>query len=108
MIKQLIIHLGDCKTGSTSIQSALCKKAWQSKAAKILYPTNFNHNFLAGLIKNNNQDALKSRADKLRQNLVKSNAYYGIISAEGFEGVHPVDLSSFMQQYCPNGKTRPS
>ena len=104
MIKQLIIHLGDCKTGSTSIQSALCKKAWQSKSAKIIYPAKFNNNFLAGLIKNNNQEALKSRAVKLRQKLIKSDAYYGIISAEGFESVHPDDLSSFMQQYLPEWK----
>ena len=104
MIKQLIIHLGDRKTGSTSIQTALCKEVWQCETAAIHYPANFNHNYLAGLIKNNEQDALKTHVGKLRQKLIRSNAHYAIISAEGFEAVPPDSLSRFIHQYMSEWK----
>lgn len=103
-IKQLIIHLGDRKTGSTSIQSALSKKSWESKSAQILYPTNSNHRNLALLIKANKKEVLKNRAAKLRQKLIKSNSDFAIISAEAFEVVPSGMLSQFIQQYLPEWK----
>lgn len=103
-VKQLIIHLGDRKTGSTSIQSALSKKSWNSKTAQILYPTNSNHKNLAMLIKANKKEVLKIRAAKLRKRLIESNSDFAILSAEAFEVVPPEMLSQFIQQYLPEWK----
>ena len=45
--KRLIVHCGDCKTGSTSIQSILTHRAWQSSPHALSSPTELNHGGLA-------------------------------------------------------------
>ncbi|PCI44584.1 MAG: hypothetical protein COB49_10930, partial [Alphaproteobacteria bacterium] len=47
MINELIIHLGDTKTGSTSIQKALVRNICQAPGKTIIYPTKNNHIGLA-------------------------------------------------------------
>lgn len=105
MIKQLVIHLGDRKTGSTSIQTALYKKCWHSDSAKLIYAitqTNpFNHNGLAFKIKENKFDKLKSHAQNIREKLMLSDADFAVISAEQFEDVDPKLLLEFIQTYLP-------
>ncbi|MFT7595545.1 MAG: hypothetical protein ACI8R4_002874, partial [Paracoccaceae bacterium] len=50
MINELIIHLGDTKTGSTSIQRALVNKACKSPGVSIEYPTANNHTALVNTL----------------------------------------------------------
>ena len=42
MVEEIVFHLGDCKTGTTSIQTVLSRGAWVSHAGPIAYPARFN------------------------------------------------------------------
>ena len=102
MIKELIIHLGDRKTGSTSIQAALARKNWCCDSAHLIYPSRSNHNSLANAIRGEKTGmSLPQRVERLRRRLLGSDAEFGVISAEDFEIVSPSDLSTFLGNYFP-------
>ena len=102
MIKELIIHLGDRKTGSTSIQAALASKSWCCASADLIYPSRSNHNSLANAIRGEATGlSLSQRGKLLRRRLLGSDAEFGVISAELFEIVSPRDLSTFLGNYLP-------
>ena len=100
MIKELIIHLGDHKTGSTSIQTALASRNWTCETCKLIYPTQWNHNPLAKAIKGVNE-GLAKKGENLRQRMLSSSADIGVISAEAFENVPPQKLAQFLATYLP-------
>ena len=46
MVEEIVFHLGDCKTGTTSIQAVLARGAWtlDGQAGRgIVYPAQVNH-----------------------------------------------------------------
>ena len=102
MVSRLIIHLGDCKSGSTSIQSILANKSWDSKAHSILYPATFNH---CNLAKSLHQKSLIKYQSKnfteVAKQLINSDAEIGIISAEAFEFCDPELLADAINTYLP-------
>ena len=106
MIKRLIIHLGDCKTGSTSIQSILANKAWKSTLpfdTQIEYPCVFNH---LRLVKSLGSKKLSDQQEKLFLNIgkrfEKSKADVGVLSAEQFEFLDPYLLDQALKKYLPS------
>lgn len=103
MVKQLVIHLGDRKTGSTAIQDALVAKAIQSPDARIFYPTGNNHIPLAKTL---SVKALASQRDqrfgKLAKRIHRSDADIAVISAEHFESVDPVALQEALKEFFPD------
>ena len=101
MIKELIIHLGDRKTGSTSIQGVLASRGWRCETADIVYPSRANHCKLARAITANNKEFLQKRGPEIRQRLLRSKADFGVISAEDFEVANPLQLSKFVDNYLP-------
>lgn len=102
MIKELVIHLGDRKTGSTSIQSALASKSWRCPSARLIYPSSSNHNSLANALRDvGNGRSLAQRGERLRARLLRRDAEFGVLSAEHFEFVSPHDLATFLDKYLP-------
>lgn len=106
MIKRLIIHLGDCKTGSTSIQSILANKAWKSTLplnTEIEYPCVFNH---LRLVKSLASKKFSYQQEKLFLNIgrrfEKSTADVGVLSAEQFEFLDPNLLNKALKKYLPS------
>ena len=106
MIKRLIIHLGDCKTGSTSIQSILANKAWESTLplnTQIEYPCVFNH---LRLVKSLGTKKFSDNQEKLFLNIArrfeKSKAHVGVLSAEQFEFLDPYLLDQALKKYLPS------
>ena len=105
MIKRLVIHLGDCKTGSTSIQSILSNNSYQSEQpnTKIEYPCLFNH---SRLVKSLDSKKFLHHKKKIFANINrrfhKSNADVGIISAEQFEFSDPKKLKNELSTYLPD------
>ena len=95
MVKELILHLGDCKTGTTSIQEVLSRRSWASEGSSILYPSRFN---AIPLAKSLNQKGLRQdrMVDELVSQLLKSDAETAIISAENFEFLPPDKLYEFI------------
>ena len=102
MVSRLIIHLGDCKSGSTSIQSILANKSWNSKVHSLIYPASFNH---CNLAKSLHQKSLLKYQSKnfteVAKKLSSSDADVGIISAEAFEFCDPQLLMDAISTYLP-------
>ena len=103
MIKQLVIHIGQHKTGSTSIQSAFATGKVVSPTTKLFYPGNNSHNNVAKtLLKAELAQQKAARFSALAKRFAKSNADIGIISAENFEFVRPMALLKALKQFFPD------
>lgn len=103
MVKQLIIHLGDRKTGSTAIQETLIlHKAKQPNESDVFYPAKINHIYLAEAIYQPSKETDRARVyTDINAQLEKSDAEYGILSAETFESADPRILKALIDQYLP-------
>lgn len=107
MINQLVLHLGDTKTGSTSIQNALVQKAYDIPGKTILYPTGSNHVAMAKTLTQQRRfGQRKPRLTRLNDVFLNSKADYGIVSAEHFQSVDPVVLNEAINTYWPKLKDR--
>jgi len=107
MVKEIVIHLGDCKTGTTSIQSVLAARAWEpgqeSEQGDIIYTARFNHIPLAkSLSEPGDIPHQTARFSKLRNAFDQSDASYGVISAEHFEFVDPELVMAAIKQHLPD------
>ena len=106
MVQDIVFHLGDCKTGTTSIQSVLASGGVKSEA-EILYTARFNHIPLAKTLSDENATSQrKARFLKLRRALAKSDAPHAVVSAEHFEFVDPEALDAALRQYMPGMRDR--
>lgn len=102
MVGDIVFHLGDCKTGSTSIQHILAHQGWNADGVSVLYPTRLHHNFLArSLTQTGGGKYQRQRFTALRKRLMNSNADHAIISAEHFEFTDPTDLQQALKTYLP-------
>ena len=102
MVEEIVFHLGDCKTGTTSIQSALAARAWSATAGDIVYPTRFNHIPLAKTLSVPAERRFEERRfDKLRKAFDDSDAAHGVISAEHFEFVDPEVVHGAILRHLP-------
>lgn len=113
MVRELIIHIGDCKTGSTAIQTCLASGGFEVPGGEIFYPTQFNHNPLAQSLSDQPAMApqrafLKARFREVARAMAQSDARWGVISAELFEFVAPHRLAEELQRHMPGhaGRTR--
>ncbi len=107
MVKEIIFHLGDCKTGTTSVQSVLAAGAWKSPdgdaGGRIVYPARFNHIPLAKTLSVDKEKPFQDeRFAKVREAFGTSNAEYGVISAEHFEFVDPRIVHDAIQRHLPD------
>ena len=88
MVQQLVFHIGDCKTGTTSIQTMLARGAWRGAGETVLYSARLNHNPLATRLRQGGIPA-KTEAESLVKLLSQSRADIAVISAEHFEFCAP-------------------
>ncbi|MDY6859529.1 MAG: hypothetical protein SWN98_09325 [Pseudomonadota bacterium] len=102
MVKSLVFHIGDPKTGTTSIQDALAMQNWTCAGPSVVYPARLND---IPLSKTFYDDAHKgensARMLKLAARLAASNADIAVISAETFEHADPADVKSAIKTYLP-------
>lgn len=94
MVERIVIHLGDCKTGTTAIQRALSEKRYETRRT-VHYETPFNHIPLANAIKRSvdfKDPIIKSYVKSLK----KGRQEVAIISAEHFEFVPPEKIKAFV------------
>lgn len=105
MVKKLVIHLGDSKTGSTSIQSTLANRKWESDAHTLFYSAKFNHSRLADTLYRKSCEKFRAeRFQSVARKLNRSDADIGVISAEQFEFCNPKLLSDAIGEYLPQYK----
>ena len=107
MINELIIHLGDNKTGSTSIQRVLANRLWSLPEGDIAYPTTGNHNGMAMTLSTKRLfDQRAPRFARVRKAFEESDAEYGIVSAEHFQFVDPLVFKEAIDTYWPAFRDR--
>lgn len=111
MVKELILHVGDCKTGSTALQAALARGRVDLAGRSICYPGGLNHNKLAQDVSRQKGDPdLRQRVRRQMRQLAaaldESSADYGILSAELFEFTPPRMLSAAIERHMPQYRDR--
>jgi hypothetical protein len=99
MVGRIVIHAGDCKTGSTALQAALAQGRVTVDGQVPAYPALLNHNALAqGLIHPARRADAEPRLVALLHRLQASTAPLGVISAEHFEFVDPAVLAALLDR----------
>ena len=100
MTRELVFHLGDRKTGSTSIQATLRSQNWEGGGSTIGYPARLHcgevAKSLAGrLLKGDGNRPIR----KLRERVNANQADIAVISSEDFEVVDAQRLAGMLDQY---------
>lgn len=100
MVKSVVFHLGDPKTGSTSIQNTLTSKNYICDEVSLYFPAKINDiplasSFFVERFKGSKDQRFRKLADKLDA----SDADIGVISAEVFDQVDPVELQVAVKKY---------
>jgi len=98
--RKLVLHIGDPKTGSTSIQRALFGGTWSAPGRSIAYPDQINAQPLAmslhdGARPKQRQAQFRKAADWLAQ----QKAEIAVLSSEHFAPVPPADLKAAVQHF---------
>lgn len=102
MIDRLLVHTGDCKTGSTSIQRVLVRNAWSAPGQSICFPTEADHNFIAHTLTREEQMPFREeRFGDLRRAFEDSDAALGIMSSEHLEFVNPEVFRDALREFLP-------
>lgn len=90
MTQELLLHVGDCKTGSTALQSVLSQGAWRAPGQSLLYTARMNHSDMAKtLTRQARRQAETKRFGAMRKAMEDSDARHVVISSEHFEFVDP-------------------
>lgn len=107
MAKSLVLHLGDHKTGSTSIQYALQHKVVEAPGRTILYPTPpglaLHHNAAGRTLRRERRaDQRPGFFGPIAKMVEASDADVAILSAESFEVADPVAVKAVLETYFPD------
>lgn len=105
--RKLVIHIGDPKTGSTSIQDALALDLIKYCGESPLYNSRLAHNFLPRVIKlfihgtDVEKAESRKRLDSFFREILTSTNLVSVISAELFSEVKPSDLKFALEHFLP-------
>lgn len=114
MIRELVIHIGDPKNGSTSIQRAMQAGACQCDSVSLAVQPELNASALANSLNPNRGNAKRRAqarprlfAEKARW-VQETDADVGILSAEFFSAVAPTAVQAALSEFLPQqaGGTR--
>ena len=111
--KTLIFHIGDHKTGSTSIQYAFAQKQVRLEGASVFYPAKITMNMLRrhfDAAEDGNSPKAAARAEKafadLGTRLKAATEDYCLVSAEGFEKVPAAAFHQTLKTHWAEGDER--
>ena len=115
MVDEVVFHLGDCKTGSTSIQKVLRLQAWTG-GKRVQYATSgkgpkgkpvLHHGELAHrLSRPGKGDSADRRFRAYARRLERAEGAIGVISSEHFEFVPPARLKEALDAHFTAFKGR--
>ena len=101
---KLVFHLGDMKTGSTAIQTALSSRAWACESVRLLYPhgNKVSHiTFAQSLSGRVDRSRTEKLVNEILDEIAGTPSDVAVISAEHFEHVDPAVLMVTIQKYMP-------
>jgi len=99
----LVFHIGDPKTGSSSIQKVLFEGGWRSSTNSIAYPDRLNATPMAkALFKDASPNARTRQFRAKAAWLSGQTAQFSVISAEHFTFVDPSDLRNSIVDFLPD------
>lgn len=100
MVGEIVFHLGDCKTGTTSVQGTLASGDWTTRSGDIVYPARVNHIPLAKTLSVPAEKPKEAtRFAAVRRAFAQSDAAHGVISAEHFEFVDPEEVARAIETH---------
>lgn len=105
MIKDLVLHLGDCKTGTTSIQTVLAEGRCTMQRS-FTYPTASNHIPLTKALQGRDKALVRQKFGELNRYFRNSDAEIGIISSEHFEFIEPGRVAATLERHMPDLKDK--
>jgi hypothetical protein len=101
-VERLVVHIGDPKTGSTSIQRCLFDRRWTCPTVTLDYPPAITALPLVALIRNQPNKRREAKGWKPTTDwAAHSTAQIGVLSAEQFSGVPPADLHRALKSHLP-------
>lgn len=110
MIEELVFHLGDHKTGSTSVQDTLRVGNFSSAKSCRYLAVNTMHNsqMAKSVYPGTGPRDWEKEFSRLAKQVRSSDADVGIVSSEKFEGASPERLQQALEAYLPEyrGKIR--
>ena len=107
MVAELVIHLGDHKTGTTAIQSALAAGQLRIGGAAVFYRGQQHHRLARPLMDRHPDPAIyRPRYAEIGAALDASPAAIGVISSEHFEYVAPAVLAAVIAECLPQYQGR--
>lgn len=105
-VKTLVVHIGDHKTGSTSIQNAFAAGRVRTGAVRLAYPGVLNHNYLPASIaqaygagRPRQAETARQRLQALAQAAAERDCAFCLLSGEMFEGTDPQLLKQAYEEY---------
>ena len=102
MATSLVLHIGDPKTGTSSIQEVLRHKLWHSPSATLAYPEQLNSFPLANALSDPKQaDQRAARWGRFAEWLRAAEADVAVVSAEQFFRVDPNVLLNALTEFVP-------
>lgn len=102
MIRELLIHTGDPKTGTSSIQAVLNAGAWRCPTAQLVPQPHLNNAPLANALKSGaDPDFVREQFGGLRDWFADSDGGTGVISTEFLARRSPHHLRRVLTEYFP-------
>jgi hypothetical protein len=103
LIKSLVIHIGDPKCGSTSIQQALLEEACTAPGVSLAAYRPMAGGKLANVLDlSRGEEKLAEAYGNLASWTAQQDADVGFVSSETFSGVAPENLMHALQTYLPD------
>ena len=99
-MRQLFLHIGDCKTGSTVIQSMLAQGHCTPQGLRLFYPARSAHGLLARSL-GERTDQYPERWQVKARKLAENEWDVAVLSTELFEFVQPQKVARALRENLP-------
>lgn len=94
-MRRLVLHIGDCKTGSTSIQEALRRGEFTGVPMPLHFPADANHIPISRAFDGGDPAPLRDLLNAAGEGIT-------VLSAEHFEFVDPAPLAEAIRRFWPD------
>lgn len=101
MVRQLFLHVGDCKTGSTILQTMLAQGDCTPQRTRLFYPGQGAHGQLARSLGDRRKDLYPARWNGIARRLGGTDWDVAVLSSELFEFISPDRVAEAVRVHLP-------